>query len=117
MFDDNTQEVVDQTSGEGTSMVKATANSAPATPFLLGEGLPPIPAKSVAKIQKREFVDMAELLRDDMEAERRRAKESGSSSAVGQSSQNHREVPDILSWIQCMRVWWWLRDQKSSSSS
>ena len=53
VFDDNTQEVVDQTSGEGISMVKATANSAPATPFLLGEGLPPIPAKLVAKIQKR----------------------------------------------------------------
>ena len=26
-------------------------------PFLLGEGLPPIPAKFVAKIQKGDFVD------------------------------------------------------------
>ena len=50
-------------------------------------------------------MDMAELLRDNMEAERRRAKESGSSSAVGQSSQNRREVPGILSWIQCFGMY------------
>lgn len=35
-----------------------------AIPFILGEGLPPIPAKVVAK------VDMAELLRDNIEADR-----------------------------------------------
>ena len=40
--------------------------------FPLGEGLPPIPAKLVAKIQKGDYVDMAKLLQDNMEAERRR---------------------------------------------
>ena len=44
------------------------------TPFILGESLPPIPAKLVAKIQKGKFVDMAELLRDNIEADRRRTK-------------------------------------------
>ena len=48
---------------------------------------------------------MAELLRDNIEAERRRAKEGSSSSALGQSSQNRREVPDILSWIQCFGMY------------
>ena len=67
------------------------------TPFLLGEGLPPIPAKLVAKIQKGDFVDMAELLRDNMEAERRRGKEDGASTSSGQLTQSRREVPDILS--------------------
>ena len=40
--------------------------------FMLGEGLPPVPAKLVAKILKGEFVNMAELLQDNIEAERRR---------------------------------------------
>ena len=45
---------------------------------------------------------MAEL---HIEAERRCAKEDGSSSAVRLSSQNCREVPDILSWIQCFGMY------------
>ena len=40
-------------------------------PFILSEGLPPDPAKLVSKIWKGEFVDMAELLRDNLEALRR----------------------------------------------
>ena len=39
--------------------------------FILAYTLPVIPAKLVRKIQKGEFVDMAELLKDDTEAERR----------------------------------------------
>ena len=39
---------------------------------MLGEGLPPVPARLVAKILKilkRKYVDMAELLWDNTEAE------------------------------------------------
>ena len=60
--------------GDGTT---STSNAKPVTPFIMGESLPPIPAKLVMKIQKGEFVDMAELLRDNIEAERRRTKEGG----------------------------------------
>lgn len=42
--------------------------------FTLGEGLPPVPAKLVSHIQKGEFIDMAELLRDNIKAERRRSR-------------------------------------------
>ena len=70
-----------------------------ATPFIMGASLPPIPAKLVTKIQKREFVEIAELLRDNIEAERRRTKDGGTGGYT--SSQSRREVPDILSWIQC----------------
>ena len=66
--------------------------------FILGEGLPPVPAKLVGKICRGEFVDMAELLRDNIEAERRR----GSAGEASRSaSQRRREIPDILSWVQC----------------
>ena len=70
-----------------------------ATPFIMGESLPPILAKLVTKIQKGQFVDMAELLRDNIEAERRRTKDGGTGGYI--SYQSRCEVPDILSWIQC----------------
>ena len=71
-------------------------------PFVLSETLPIVPAKLVKKILKGEFVDMAELLKDNMEAERRRC------SSEAESTQGHmgqtpcrREVPDLMSWLQC----------------
>ena len=71
-------------------------------PFVFSHGFPPVPAKLVAKILRLEFVDMAELLRDDIEAERRRG-------AQGEGSNNsktpRREIPDILSWIQCFGIY------------
>ena len=42
-------------------------------PFVLSEALPVVPAKLVRRIRRGEFVDMAELLKDNMEVERRRA--------------------------------------------
>ena len=74
-------------------------------PFILGESLPPIPTKLVAKIQKGNFMDMAELLRDNKEADKRRTRDGSASSSAGQQAQNRREVPDILSWIQCFGVY------------
>ena len=70
----------------------------------MGEGLAPVPAKLVAKIQRGDFVDMAELLRDNIEAERRgRGQESGSTGSTP-SKAARREVPDLPSWIQCFGV-------------
>lgn len=36
---------------------------------ILSEGLPPVPSKLVSKICRGEFVDTAEMLRDDIEVE------------------------------------------------
>ena len=75
------------------------------TYFLLGEGLPPIPAKLVVKIQKGDFVDMAKLLQDNIEAESRRSKKAGASTSNKQLVQSWLEVPDILSWVQCFGIY------------
>ena len=48
---------------------------------------------------------MAELLRDNIEADRRRTKESSASSSTAQASQSRREVPDILSWVQYFGIY------------
>ena len=72
------------------TLEKVEAKTTPG-PFLLGESLFPISAKLVAKIQSGEFVDMAELMRDNVELDRRQAD--------SQQKHSRREVPDLLSWV------------------
>ena len=97
-----------EAAGKGELPVASSASSSRKTEdttqtFTLGEGLPPVPAKLGARIQRGEFVDMAELLRDNIEAERRKASQDQGNS--GGSNPRRREVPDLLSWIQCFGVY------------
>ena len=74
-----------------------------AKPFILSEVLPPVPAKIVTRILRGEFIDMAELLRDNLEAQHRGAlQDVPSSTGV---SRSRREVPDLLSWVQCFGIY------------
>ena len=66
--------------------------STAASPFVRSEGLPP-----VAEIQKGGYVDMAELLCDNMEWEYRQLTSDSSGSKSGRASR--REAPDLLCWI------------------
>lgn len=74
-------------------------------PFLLGERIPPVPAHLVARIWKGEFLDMADLLRDNPEVERRRIGVQGASPHQGQAKALRQEVPDVLLWAQCFGVY------------
>ena len=79
-----------------------------ARPFVLGEGIPPVPARLVSRIWDDDYIDMAELLRDNLEAERRG--NSGNTQQSGLPGGSHskplrREVPDVLSWAQCFGVY------------
>ncbi len=93
---------------EGLSTDKANPPEAMSTggeeaaslPFTLSDGLALIPAKLVTKIQKGVFVAMAKLLRDNLEAIRRGALPD-QTSLPNQPRRNRREVPDLLSWVQC----------------
>ena len=62
------------TSSSEREVVKASIPQ----PFLLSKGLAPVPLKLVEKIQKLEFVDMAELLRDNLEVQRQVASQDQS---------------------------------------
>ena len=74
-----------------------------AKPFILSEGLPPVPAKVVTRILRGEFIDMAELLCDNLEAQRRGAlQDAPSSTGV---SRSRRKVPDLLSRVQCFSIY------------
>ena len=61
-----------------------------------------MPAKMVKRILKGEFIDMAEFLKDNAEAERRRATVGESGQAVRGS---RREIPDFESWLQCFSAY------------
>lgn len=80
---------------------EAAGTKKEAATFILSEALPVIPAKLVKRILKGEFVDMADLLKDNMEAERRRALVEGESNQI----LGRREVPDILSWLHCFSLY------------
>ena len=71
-------------------------------PFILSEALPVVPAKLVKRILRGEYVDMAELLKDNMEVERRR---TVAEAEEGRARINRREVPDMLSWLQCFSLY------------
>ena len=91
---------------EATQPKQSTSGSDTPAPFMLGEGLPPVPGKLVQKIQRGDYVDMAELLRDNMEVERRRASREVTSTNLGLGAQpSRREVPDLISWVQCFGVY------------
>lgn len=70
-------------------------------PFVLSEGLPPVPHKLAARILRGEYIDMAELLRDNLEAQRRAASTPSQTQGSAHHQKHRREIPDLLSWVQC----------------
>ncbi len=69
--------------------------------FILSEGLAAIPARLVSKIQRGEYIDMAELLQHNLEALHRGTLLEQSAGTSHPSKRNRREVTDLLSWVQC----------------
>ena len=53
------------------------------------------------------FLDMAELLRDNLEVQRQVASQDQSASTTGQSTlrNRQREIPHLLSWVSCFGVY------------
>ena len=77
-------------------------------PFLLSKDMAPVPAKLVAKIHRSEFVDMAELLRDNLEVHR--WEDNHEIPTSGESKRSRREIPDLISGVQCLELAWrWWR--------
>ena len=86
--------------GVSPAKEKSKASETAAGPFVVCDSLFPVPAKVVAKIKAKEFVDMAEILRDNIELERRLMNEVMPST----TRLSRREVPDLLSWVVCFSM-------------
>ena len=84
-----------------TSGASKTTDSTP--PFILGDGLAPIPSAVVKKIQALEFVDFSELMPDNRELLRR----ADQTATDGKTSAKAplRRVTSITSWAQCFMVY------------
>ena len=93
--------------GEQPAPTPKKAEVPPAeTAFILSDALPVVPAKLVKRILKAEYIDMAELLKDNMEVERRRMLNDGGFPQSHFSGRpTRREVPDLLSWLQCFSLY------------
>ena len=67
----------------------------------IGNGLPPVPKKLVARIQAGEYIDMAELLPDRLGI--------SAGAITKDDKQNNkpkrRQVTNILEWIQCFGIY------------
>ena len=85
-------------------------------PLILSPALPPIPARLVEKIQKGSFVDMKELLGDNITLFQRMEEvhKPGSSShqwVTTAPSPKLREVSSLLSWVSCFITYMAVRVQ------
>ena len=68
-------------------------------PFILSKASPPVPGKLVSKIQSLQFVDMRELLPDNMALlERLSALPQGTAAHTATSSPKQRDIPSLTTW-------------------
>ena len=65
--------------------------------FSLGEAFPSIPEKLVRRIQSLDYVDLAELLPDNMELQRLVDTES----RHGSGQRQPQRVASLMTWVQC----------------
>ena len=67
----------------------------------IGAGLPPIPAKLVSRIEAGEYIDMTELLPDQLGTIRSPANDD----SVRAGRQRRRALSGILEWVQCFATY------------
>ena len=83
--------------GENTNSSADSPLSHPTSSVTLVAGLPPVPSRLVAKIESGEFIDMGELLPDQVGTSR--------PEDLGKVLPKHCTVAGILEWIKCFNVY------------
>ena len=87
--------------GGGGTVLPSKSGLSSVAPFVLGRGMAPVPGNIVKKIQGLEFVDLAELLPDNLELlHRLDATEAGLASSKT-SKGRLRQISSLTSWAQC----------------
>ena len=77
--------------------------------FVQGLGIPPVPGRLVEKILDGQFVDMAELLPDNIELLRRERSSSDSKARL-------RQISSITAWAQCFATFVAIRAQAAPAT-
>ena len=99
----STTEVANVHREESTHTLKVDSNVSNGSSFILSEALPVVPPKLMKRIIKGEYVDMAGLLNDNMEAEQRQAFMKSKISPY--VSQHRPGCTDILSCLHCFSLY------------
>lgn len=76
----------------------------PPTPFLLGDGVTPIPASVVKKIQALEYVEFSELMPDNVQLLGRLETTDKAASSANVSKGRLRQVSSVSTWAQCFFI-------------
>ena len=85
------------------SAVRSTGRQAP---LLTGRCVFPDPVEAGAKIQALEFMDMSELLPDNIELQRRDdGNTRADTQACGVGNRRPRQVTSLLSWVHCFATY------------
>ena len=88
----------------GANSEKSVPEDSKSGPFVLGEGLPILPAKLTAKILRGEFVEMHELLQDNIALDKKVADELTTLNQGTKQSKKRELTEDVhglLSWVEC----------------
>ena len=91
----------------GANSEKSVPEDSKSDPFVLGEGLPILPAKLTAKILRGEFVEMHELLQDNIALEKKVADELTTLNQGTKQSKKRELTEDVhglLSWVECFNL-------------
>ena len=83
-----------------TTTKTGTSTAATTQPLYIGGGLPPIPRKLVHRIQDGHFIDMAELLPDNLEATN-----LIDDDLTKNIKRKQQDVTQIMDWIQCFSTY------------
>ena len=88
-------ETVRQQTGHRADTITAVTTHS----LYIGEGLPPIPEKLIRRIQDGHFINMAELLPDNLEAT------NSTEDDHANAKRKQQEVTQIMDWIQCFSTY------------
>ena len=77
-------------------------------PFVVGPGYSPIPAKLVTKIRAGQFVDLADLLPENVKAQDSEPQSYLDGKLLVSTKKRVREITDIVTWVEAFTVYMWI---------
>ena len=85
------------------------ATSSLQRPLVVGPGYSPIPEKLVTKIRTGQFIDLADLLAENLKAQETEPQTYLDGKILVTSSKKRiREITDIVTWVEALTVYLWI---------
>lgn len=77
-------------------------------PFRVGPGYSPIPEKLVSKIQAGQFIELADLLPENVKAQDTEPQSYLNGNLLVASKKRVREITDVMTWVEAFTVYMWI---------